>query len=142
MPHSRTAASPAPAVMLYDGVCRLCNGGVNFIIDRDPKGRFRFASQQSDAGRELMRRHGLPAAALNTIFVIDDGHCFARSSAILQIVRLLGGKFRLLALLGAALPTFFRDLLYDWVAANRYRWFGRFEACRMPDPERVSRFLD
>jgi predicted DCC family thiol-disulfide oxidoreductase YuxK len=139
----RTPSPAAPhAVVLFDGVCNLCNGGVNYIIDHDPAGYFRFASQQSAAGRELMRRHGVVDAATKTVMLIEQGNCYTRSSALLRIARHLGAGGRLLALLGAAIPPVLLDWIYDWIAGNRYRWFGRADACRLPGPGRANRFVE
>ncbi len=131
-----------PAVILFDGVCNLCNASVNFIIDRDPKGYFRFAAIQSTQGQALLLRHGRTelGAALSTIVVIEDGRLYEESAGALVIARHLPGLWKLLVVF-RALPRPLRDGLYRWVAANRYRWFGKTESCRIPTPELRARFL-
>ena len=132
----------AGAVVLFDGVCNLCNGAVNFIIDRDPQFRFRFASLQSDAGQALLRAHGLHPGSMNTLVCIAGGRAHLKSGALIAIAGGLGGWWRLPALAARALPRFLRDWCYDRVAGNRYRWFGRREVCRVPDAGLPGRFLD
>ena len=139
-----TEESPGGAgpVGLFDGVCNLCNGAVNFIIGRDPHGWFRFASLQSAAGQELLRAHGLEPGRMDSLVCIAGGRAHLKSAALIAIARGLGGWWRLPALAAAVWPRFLRDWCYDRVAANRYRWFGRREVCRVPHPELLERFLD
>jgi predicted DCC family thiol-disulfide oxidoreductase YuxK len=132
-------ASDRPTV-LFDGVCNLCHASVLFVIDRDPAGRFAFASLQSDTGRRLLAAHGRDAADLGTVVLVEDGRCFVRSTAALRIARRLSGAWPLLYLL-IAVPRPIRDAVYAWVARNRYRWFGRSDACRIPSEDLASRFI-
>lgn len=137
-------------VVLFDGVCNLCNAAVRFIIDRDPKGTMRFASLQSDVGQELVARHAtqLDSASLPspdndappTLLLVEDGRIYARSTAALRIARRLNGLW---PVFGAflAVPRSVRDPVYDFVANRRYRWFGRTDACRLPTKEEAGRFL-
>jgi predicted DCC family thiol-disulfide oxidoreductase YuxK len=129
----------APRVVLFDGVCNVCNAAVNFIIDRDPDARFRFASLQSDKGRELCASHGL-AEDVRTIVLVEDGEAYTESTAVLRIVRSLGAAWPLLYA-AIVLPRALRDVLYRFFAANRYRWFGKRESCRVPTPDIRRRFL-
>jgi predicted DCC family thiol-disulfide oxidoreductase YuxK len=133
----------AEAVVLFDGVCNLCNGAVQFIIDRDPSGRFTFASLQSDRGRAILREHGVPPTEgdPDTVFLLEDGRLFERSTAALRIARHLAMPWRLLAVF-VVMPSAPRDLVYRFIARNRYRWFGRTEQCRIPTPELRARMLD
>ncbi|MCB9506216.1 MAG: thiol-disulfide oxidoreductase DCC family protein [Myxococcales bacterium] len=131
---------PGP-VVLFDGVCNLCNGAVNFIIDHDPDRRFRFASLQSEVGSELARSVGLDPTSLETFILVDGGRGYTRSAAALRIAAGLRGPVRLVAAL-RVIPAFVRDPLYSFVARNRYRWFGVREMCRMPTPEDRARFLE
>ena len=145
VPETQTPASPAAgedgrAVVLFDGVCNLCNGSVQFIIRRDPAGRFRFASLQSEAGQALLRRHGLDPDDLSSVILVEDGRAYARSDAALRVARGLSGAWRAAGAL-RVVPRPLRDLVYGWVARNRYRWFGRREACMVPTPELRGRFL-
>jgi predicted DCC family thiol-disulfide oxidoreductase YuxK len=128
-------------VVLFDGECNLCNHSVNFVIDRDPRGHFRFASSQSDVGQALLARHGLRDAALTGVVLLQDGRAFTGSSAALRIARGLRAPWSLLSWL-LVVPRPIRDFVYGVVARNRYRWFGRIDACRLPTPELRQRFLD
>ena len=129
------------ALILFDGVCNLCNGAVNFIIDRDPDGVFRFAPLQSDVAQEHLA--GTPAAGttLDTIVLVEDGTPYVRSTAALRIARRLTAPWPLLALF-LAVPRPLRDAVYNWIARNRYDWFGRRDQCRLPTPDLKERFLD
>lgn len=136
----RPSDDAAPhAVVLFDGVCNLCNGTVNFIIDHDPDGYFRFASLQSDVARAPLEKAGLPAAYLDSIVLLEDGAVYARSDAVLRIARRLPGWRWLYGF--RVLPRTLRDRLYDLVARHRYAWFGKRDACRIPTPELQARFL-
>ncbi len=128
------------ALVLFDGVCNLCNGAVNFIIDRDPEGYFRFAPLQSEIAQSYLEDPSL-GQELSTIVLVEGGNTYVRSSAALRIARHLTGPWRLLAL-ALLVPRPLRDLVYDWIAANRYDWFGKRDQCRMPTPELKNRFLD
>lgn len=130
---------PQGPVLLFDGVCNLCEGWVRFIAARDPRGRVRFAALQSEAGHELARRHGL-AEDLRTAAFIEDGRLYTRSAAALKALAALGGLWRLAGALWLV-PSPLRDAVYDWVARSRYRWFGKKESCLLPTPEIRSRFL-
>lgn len=129
-------------IVLFDGVCNLCNASVTFIIDHDPGAIFRFAALQSDAGRELLRSQGIPAhrGDPDSIVLVEDGKVFGESTAALRIARRLSGPIRLLAVC-LLLPRALRDPIYRFVARHRYRWFGRTESCRVPTPALRSRFL-
>ncbi len=126
-------------IVLFDGVCNLCNAAVNFIIDRDPRAVFHFAPLQSDIGQALTRQWHLEHE--DTIVLVEDGRCYVRSTAALRIARRLGGAWPLLSVL-LAVPAPLRDAAYRFVARHRYRWFGTRDACRLPTPELRSRFLD
>ncbi|TGE22460.1 thiol-disulfide oxidoreductase DCC family protein [Hymenobacter aquaticus] len=134
--------APPAATILFDGVCNLCNGFVQFIIRRDPAGRFRFASLQSEAGRALLAEHGLvlPATGPETVLLIDDKRVYSHSTAVLRVARHLGGAWPLLTVF-QLVPAVLRDAAYRFVARNRYRWFGQREACWLPTPELKQRFL-
>lgn len=132
---------PGSSVILFDGVCNLCHGLVQFIIRRDPQARFRFAALQSEAGQRLMPGGVNPDPANpDSVVLIEDGRVYTHSAAILRILSGLGGGWRLL---GAAsvLPHALRDAAYRFVARNRYRWFGRQNECWLPTPELKARFL-
>lgn len=131
-------ASPV-RVVLFDGVCNVCNAAVNFIIDRDPSGKFKFASLQSDVGRRLCLEHGIPED-FDTIAFIEDGKAYTRSAAVLQIAKGLDGLWPVLFSL-VVLPRPVRDSAYRYFASHRYGWFGKAESCRVPTPDIRRRFL-
>jgi predicted DCC family thiol-disulfide oxidoreductase YuxK len=136
---------PAPATILFDGVCNLCNGFVQFVIRHDARGLFRFAALQSAAGQALLAAHAqplTPAALANpsSVLLVADGRVYSHSAAVLRIAGLLGGVWRLAAV-GWLLPGPWRDALYRFVARHRYRWFGRQESCWLPTPALRARFL-
>ncbi|CAN5908482.1 thiol-disulfide oxidoreductase DCC family protein [soil metagenome] len=128
------------AVLLFDGVCNLCNGAVLFVIDRDPEGYFRFAPLQSDFAQRLLDHHGCGEADLSSMVLLEEGRCYTRSTAALRIARRLPGLWPLLFAF-IVVPRPVRDAVYDWIARNRYRWFGRTESCRIPTPALSGRFL-
>ena len=132
--------SESHPVVLFDGVCNLCNATVNWIIARDRKGLFRFAALQSPAGERLQREHGLDPTALDTLVLVEGGRTYRKSSAGLRIVRRLCWPWPILYGL-IAVPAFMRDFAYGWFARRRYRWFGRKDECMTPAPEVRERFL-
>lgn len=128
-------------ILLFDGVCNLCDASVQFIIKRDPASRFRFASLQSEAGRHLLKRHDLSADTLDSVVLIEDGVAYRNSAAALLVAR--GLKWPWPLLYGfIALPRPVRDAVYRFVARRRYRWFGKKEICSRPRPEQQARFLE
>ena len=139
-------AGGAPQIVLYDGVCGLCNGLVRFVLPRDRAGRFRFAALQGPVAREILARHGRDPRALDTMYVVvpdgDGGErLLERSRAVLHVLRALGAPWSAGALV-APLPTALLDAAYGFVARHRYRMFGRSEACLLPRPEWRDRFID
>lgn len=129
-------------LVLYDGVCRLCIAGLGFIIRHDPASRVRFAAMQSALGQELLMRHDLPRDNFKSFAVLADGVVLQRSDAVLRIARALRQPWPLLGALLRVLPRALRDWLYDLVARNRYRWFGKRDTCLVPTPDIAARFLD
>lgn len=130
-------------LVLFDGVCNLCNSTVQFIIRHDKSGRFQFASQQSEVGQRILRQHRIPteAALADSVVVIEGGQVWLESDAALHILYRLGGVWRIPALL-RWVPKGLRDWVYRLIAKNRYRLFGRLERCMVPTPELKKRFLD
>ena len=128
-------------VILFDGVCNLCNGFVQFIIQQDPSGKFKFASLQSAYAREKLAGAAINQSNLDTVVFLHDGKLYTKSTAALKIARHLGNGWSLLYPL-VYLPKFFRDGIYNLIAKNRYKWFGRQESCMLPSPDLSSRFLD
>jgi predicted DCC family thiol-disulfide oxidoreductase YuxK len=128
-------------IILFDGVCNLCNGAVQFIIRNDRRDRFRFAALQSDLGKELCRARHIDTGQIDSIVLIDPGVAyFIKSDAALEIARQLPGYGLLPYMLGW-LPRSLRDAVYDLVARNRYRWFGKKDQCMIPTPELQKKFL-
>ena len=127
-------------ILLFDGVCNLCNGLVQFIIKRDPKGQFRFSALQSEAGQALLVEAGLDPSALNTVVMFDGGQFYTHSNVPLQIAWHLGGLWRPFYVF-KLIPKGIKDRIYDWIARNRYKWFGQKESCMIPTPELKQRFL-
>ena len=139
-PIALAAAGSGRSVVLFDGVCALCVGSVTFIIDRDPEGRFAFASLQGGAADALRSAYPVPAD-LDTICLIEDGTLYTRSTAALRVARRLRGPWSLLYGF-IVVPRPIRDLVYGFVARNRYRWFGQHDVCRLPAPGVAQRLLD
>lgn len=132
-------------LLLYDGVCGLCNRAVQFVLPRDKSDRFRFAPLQSDLGAAALAKHGVIAADLNTVYVLTDYGTDAealksKSDAVLAVLPWLGAFWRTLRVF-KILPRVFRDRLYDWVAKRRYRFFGKYETCPLPSAETRAKFL-
>src|SRR6266550_6041684 len=132
------AFSSSNPIILYDGVCGLCNRLVQFILKRDQRDYFRFASLQSEFASALLQKHGRDPRDLDTVYVVVDyaqpaERLLARSDAILFLLRQLGGIWKL-ASLANILPRTMRDAIYKLVARNRYRVFGRYDSCLLPEP--------
>ena len=129
-------------IVLFDGVCNLCNSAVTFIIEHDKKDVFRFASLQSEIGRKLVEERGMDPEELDSIVLIDPGVAYYRkSTAALEISRELSGGYSLLKNF-LFIPESLRDGIYNFVANNRYKWYGKKESCMIPTPELKSKFLD
>jgi predicted DCC family thiol-disulfide oxidoreductase YuxK len=126
--------------VLFDGVCNLCNGFVQFVITRDPSKRLRFGTLQSDGAQQLLASTPHAAFVPDSVVLVEDGRVFTRSTAALRIARQLTFPWRL-AYLFILVPRPLRDWIYDWVASHRYGWFGRRDACMVPTPELRARFL-
>ena len=133
-------------IILYDGVCGLCNRLVQFLLKRDRRDRLRFASLQSEFAATVLKRHGLDPTDLNTVYlIVNHGkineQVLARSEAIIKALDSLGGIWRI-APLGKVLPRPLRDMFYKAVAANRYRVFGKSDSCMMPEPRHRQKFIE
>ena len=140
------------SVVLFDGTCNLCDGAVHFMIDRDSRSELKFAALQSESGGALLESSTTPERAKmlregatgngdpDTIVLVEDGELYTHSTAALKIARHLRWPWSWSAVL-VIVPRFIRDAVYRWVARNRYRWFGKSEACRVPTPELRARFL-
>lgn len=127
-------------ILLYDGVCGLCNRIVHFVLKRDGIGAMRFATLQGELGHAALRQ--LPEiAGVDSVVLLHREGAWVRSTAALEVARYLGGPWTAL-LAGYALPRAMRDKLYDFAARRRYKWFGRYDACPIPSAEQRARFLD
>lgn len=136
----------SPAVILYDGVCGLCERTIRFVLKRDRGGVFRFAALQSPAARQILARHGIRESSLETFYLVQDfglatERVLGKSSAALGVLSRLQGPWRL-AGVARVLPETLRDRVYDAIARRRYRIWGRCDACPLPDPMYRHRFLD
>lgn len=127
-------------IILFDGVCNFCNASINFVMDHDPKYQFKFAALQSDFAKERLTQAGLDTKDFDSVVLIEDGKVHTRSTAGLRIAKRLSGAWPLLYGF-IIIPPFIRNAVYDLIAKNRYRWFGKSENCRLPSPEERARFL-
>jgi len=127
-------------IILFDGVCNLCNSSVTFVIQRDKKDLFRFAALQEPAGQKLIEKHQIDISKTDSIILIDGDKAYVKSTAALKVARHLGGAYPLLYGF-MIVPNFIRNWVYDYVAKNRYKWYGKKESCMIPTPELKSKFL-
>ena len=128
-------------VIFFDGVCNLCNGAVQYVIKHDTKKIFRFASLQSDSGQQLLQKNALPQTHFTSFILLENDKVFTKSTAALKVARKLTGVVRLLYGF-IIVPAFIRDAVYNFIARNRYKWFGKQESCMIPTPELKNRFLN
>lgn len=127
-------------IILFDGVCNLCNSSVNFVIKHDKKNRYRFAALQSDIGKDLVNQFGIDPNETDSIILIKGQKHYIRSSAALRVAKGLSGGYPLFYVF-MIIPTFIRNWVYDYIAKNRYKWYGMRESCMIPTEELKSRFL-
>jgi predicted DCC family thiol-disulfide oxidoreductase YuxK len=131
---------PDKPLILFDGVCNLCNGSVQFVIKHDKESKFLFTSLQSDKGQEILKHFGMKTDDFDSFILLDKGEIYTKSSGVLKEAVILGGWFKIFAIF-YLVPTFIRDLFYSFVAKNRYRFFGKKDSCMIPTPELKARFL-
>jgi predicted DCC family thiol-disulfide oxidoreductase YuxK len=127
-------------VIVFDGVCLLCDRSVQFVLAHDRRRLYRFAAVQGTAGSQLMRSHGLDPEAPTSMLLVEDGRVWTESDAVLRIAAGFGGAWRLTALV-RLVPRALRDAIYRFVARHRYRWFGKRDRCMLPDARTAERFL-
>ncbi|KQC29042.1 thiol-disulfide oxidoreductase DCC family protein [Flagellimonas eckloniae] len=128
-------------IILFDGVCNLCNGAIQFIIKHDKKDMFRYAALQSEIGERLIAERSIDTTKVDSIILIEPGVAyFTKSDAALHIAMDFGGLWKALAIF-TWIPATFRDTIYDLVARNRYKWFGKKDQCMIPTPELQAKFL-
>ena len=135
------SSKSSPCILLFDGVCNLCHGSVQFIIPRDPRKKFQFASLQSSVGQRLLEEHGLDPNYSKSLVLLEDGRAHLGGKAAAKIAGKLKWPWKVFGIF-QILPGWLLDPVYGWVARNRYRWFGKKEACPLPDPAQADRFLD
>jgi len=128
-------------IILFDGVCNFCNGAVNFVIKRDKKGLIKFAPLQTEHGKQLLEKYKLLQLDMQSFVFIEKGKAYLRSTAALKVCRHLNGLWPLCYGF-IIVPRFIRDGLYNWIAKNRYKWFGQKDSCMIPSPSIRARFLD
>ena len=128
-------------VILFDGICNFCNSAVNFTLKRNKKANIRFAPMQSEAGQKLLQQYNLPADDMQSFIFIEGGVVYKQSTAALKVCRHLRGLWPLCYGF-IIVPKFIRDGIYNWIAKNRYKWFGVQQACMIPTPEVRARFLN
>jgi len=130
------------SLVLFDGVCNLCESTVHFIIRRDREKKFRFASLQSAAAREVLARHDYASDDLSSVLLLADNRLYRKSRAALQIVKRLDGAWPILYYVLFWVPAFVADPIYDFIGNRRYRWFGKKYECWVPDDDLRSRFIE
>ena len=128
-------------ILLFDGVCNLCNGTVQFVLKRDKKNYFKFASLQSDYGQNFLKKHKLPTTVFNTFILIEDSNYSIKSTAILKVFKQLNGLWPVLYIF-IVFPALIRDPFYNLIAKNRYKLFGKKDSCMIPNKQVLSRFID
>ncbi|WKZ70995.1 MAG: thiol-disulfide oxidoreductase DCC family protein [Melioribacteraceae bacterium] len=126
-------------IILFDGVCNFCNGSVNFLIKRDPNGIFKFAPLQSEIGQQLITKNNI-TGEIDSIILVKENIVYIKSDALIEIIKELKWYWRMFSVV-KILPRKFRDLLYDLIANNRYKWFGKMDSCMIPDENVKSRFI-
>jgi len=134
-------------IILYDGVCGLCNRLIQFVLKRDRDDRFRFAALQSGFAARVLERHRVDPHILDTMYLVSnysrpDERLASRSDTGIQVLAELGGVWRAFASIGQFLPRWFRDKIYNLIARNRYQLFGKYQTCQIPDEKYRSKFLD
>ena len=127
-------------VILFDGVCNFCNGAINFVLKQDKKEIFRFAPLQSEAGKKFLQQYNLSTKEFDSFVLIDNGKVYKKSAASLRVMNKLPWYWKEAQILWIV-PGFIRNAIYDFIATNRYKWFGKKEQCMIPTPEMRSRFV-
>lgn len=128
-------------IILFDGVCNLCNNSVQFVIKHDPSDKFMFAALQSERGQQLLQQYNLATAGFDSFVLIQNEKVFLKSTAALQVAKQLSGPVKLLYGF-IIVPAFIRNAVYAFIAKNRYKWFGKKDSCMIPSPSLQSKFLN
>lgn len=129
-----------PPIIFFDGICNLCSGVVMFVLKNEPKHQFQFAALQSPFAQSVLAKYTLPTTHFNSFILLQNNKVYTKSTAALKVAAALKFPFNLLTV-GWIIPTFIRDSIYQYIAANRYRWFGKKTACFLPDKKWENRFL-
>ena len=128
-------------LILFDGVCNLCNQSVQYVIQHDPEGIFNFASLQGETGQQLLKKYNLPVNDFNSFVLVENEKVFINSTGALKVAKRLNGMVRLLYGF-IIIPPFIRNAVYNLIARNRYKWFGKKDSCMVPSPALKTRFLN
>ena len=128
-------------ILLFDGVCNLCSSSVQFVLKRNKKENIRFASLQSEFGSKTLATHKLSGDYIDSLVLVENGDVYLKSDAALKLAQHLNGAWKLASVF-LIIPRFIRNPIYDWIAKNRYKWFGKKEVCWIPEPKWKVRFLD
>jgi predicted DCC family thiol-disulfide oxidoreductase YuxK len=132
---------PPGVILFFDGVCHLCHGSVNFLLERHVDKKVQFAPLQSDIARTLLETHGYHPEELNSILLLDEHQVYEADEAVLQVCKYLPKPWKFGSWL-KIVPRWIRRPVYFWIAKRRYRWFGKYETCRLPQPGVKDRFLE
>lgn len=132
---------PGQPIILFDGVCNFCNNSVNFVIIRDPKSVFKFATLQGCVAQQILKSYNLDNAEMNSFVLIENDKIYTKSTAVLRVCRRLKGLWPLMYGF-IIVPKLIRNGIYNWIAKNRYTWFGKKEVCMIPSPDVSARFLN
>jgi predicted DCC family thiol-disulfide oxidoreductase YuxK len=132
---------PQPPIILFDGVCNFCNSAVNFVIKRDKNSILKFTTLQNGIAHQLLAHQKIPANDLSSFVFIENEKIYTRSTAALRVCKYLTGLWPLMYGF-IIVPKFIRDGIYNWIAKNRYRWFGKKEECMIPTPQIKAKFLN
>ncbi len=138
---NQTSDHTDKSILFFDGVCNLCNGFVQWMIKRDPDGKFHFASLQSEFAQSFLKAHEQDLTSLKTVMLFHQGQLYIESDVSLEVAYHLGFPWKILYPI-KLIPRIIRDNIYRWIASNRYRWFGKQEACMIPTAALQNRFLD
>lgn len=128
------------AVIIFDGLCNLCNNKINFVIRNDKKDYFRFAPLQSEIGKKQLAKHHIHQHNFNTFFLLENNKTYKQSTAVLRIIKKLDGLWPILYVL-IIIPAFMRNVIYNIIAKNRYKWWGKRDSCAVPDGANLEKFL-
>jgi predicted DCC family thiol-disulfide oxidoreductase YuxK len=127
-------------ILLFDGYCNLCNSAVQFVLKHEKNSNLRFASLQSEIGIQLLKQYAINPNVIDSLVFIEKGKCYTKSTAALKLSRYLKGIYGL-GIIFIIIPSFIRNIVYDFIAKNRYKWFGKIDSCLMPDKDLQKRFL-